>query len=171
MSHANEIEVFNYFLKPGYIYVASKPVLISSVLGSCVAVCIFDRQRKWGGVSHFLFPKAGRKRRPTPQYGNLAIQALARLLRKQGSLVENLEAQIFGGGKQSLEDSSNIGRRNVKIARKILKNYEIPLISEDIGGVKGRRILYHTATNEVIVMRTVKIRRGDWFPYHERPSV
>ncbi|MBW2622806.1 MAG: chemotaxis protein CheD, partial [Deltaproteobacteria bacterium] len=145
--------------------------LISTVLGSCVAVCIFDRLRKWGGMSHFLFPKAGRKGRPTPQYGNLAIPVLIRLLRKQGSQVENLEAQIFGGGKQSLEDSSSIGWRNVKIARKILKNYDVPLVSEDIGGVKGRRILYHTVTNEAIVMRTAKIRQGDWFPYHERLSV
>ena len=168
MPGSKELEVFNYHLKPGYIYVTPKPVLISTVLGSCVAVCIFDRQHKWGGMSHFLFPKVDRKGKPTPQYGNLAIPALIRMLRKQGSRIDNLEAQIFGGGSRSLDDSSGIGRYNAKIARKILKKREIPLVSEDIGGVKGRRILYHTVTNETLVMRTSKIRQGDWFPYHER---
>lgn len=170
MLGSKELEVFNYHLKPGYIYVTPKPVLISTVAGSCVAVCIFDQRQKWGGMSHFLFPKMDRKGKPTPQYGNLAIPALIRMLRKQGSRIDHLEAQIFRGGSRSPEDSNGIGPHNAKIARKILKKREIPFVSEDIGGVKGRRILYHTVTNEALVMRTSKIRWGGWFPYHERPG-
>jgi chemotaxis protein CheD len=143
MPGSKELELFNYHLRPGYIYVTPKPVLISTVVGSCVAVCIFDRRQKWGGMSHFLFPRADRKGKPAPQYGNLAIPALIRMLRKLGSRMDHLETQIFGGGSRSLEDSNGIGRDNTKIARKILKKREIPLVSEDIGGVKGRPQTIH----------------------------
>ncbi len=170
MPGASEIELYNYFLKPGYIYATPKPVVISTVVGSCVAVCIFDQKRKWGGMSHFLYPKPGRKNKPTPRYGNLSVQALIRMLINQGSNVNDLEAQIFGGGRRSLRESGNMGQHNIKMARKVLKKKKIPLMSEDIGGVKGRRIIYHTVTNEAIVMRTAKIRRGDWYPYTERPE-
>ena len=94
-------------------------------------------------MSHFLFPRADRKGKPASQYGNLAIPALIRMLRKLGSRMDHLETQIFGGGSRSLEDSNGIGRDNTKIARKILKKREIPLVSEDIGGVKGRPQTIH----------------------------
>jgi len=65
------------------------------------------------------------------------------MLRKLGSRIDHLEAQIFGGGSRSPEDSNGIGPHNAKIARKILKKREVPFVSEDIGGVKGRPQTIH----------------------------
>jgi len=56
----------------------------------------------------------------------------------------------------------------VTIARKILKKRGIPVVSEDVGGLKGRRLIFHTGTNETMVMKTHRIRRGDYFPYRQR---
>lgn len=169
MPESREIEVYKYFLKPGYIFTSPGPALISTVLGSCVAVTLFDKQNKCGGMNHFLFPNSGRRNKPTPQYGNVALAALIRMLLKQGSRIKDMEAQIFGGGKYSMRDKSDTGRKNVKMARKMISKKGIPIVSEDVGGFKGRRIVLHSATNEALVMRTDKIRRGDWSPYRLRP--
>ena len=168
MPGKRELEVYKYYLMPGYVIAASEPTLVSTVVGSCVAVCLHDRRRKCGGMNHFLFPKSRRGKRPTPQYGNLAIAALIRLLVDQGSRLEDLVAQIYGGGCRSFHDPSDTGRRNIKMARRILKKKGIPIISEDVGGLMGRRVIFHTVTNEAIVMKTNKIRRGDWHPYRYR---
>lgn len=168
MHNAHEVEVFKYHLQPGYIFTSSEPALVSAVVGTCVAVCIHDRRLKTGGMNHFLFPKTGWGQKNTPQYGNVALTALIRLMIRQGSRVEDMEAQIFGGGTRSLSDRTGLGRRNVKMARKFLKKRGIPVVSEDIGGIKGRRILFHTMSNEAIVMKTHRLRRGDYYPYRQR---
>ncbi len=168
MPGQNEIEAYKYHLQPGYIFVSLDPALISTVLGACVTVCLHDRRLKTGGMNHYFFPKTGRRAKTTPQYGNVAIPALIRMMVSQGSRVEDMEAQIFGGGMRALSDQSSMGRQNVKMARKILKKRGIPIVSEDVGGTKGRRVLFHTRTNEAIVMKTHRIRRGDYHPYRGR---
>ena len=164
----NEIEPYRYHLQPGYIFTSSEPALISTVVGTCVAVCVFDRRLGIGGMNHYLYPKAGRQAKTTPQYGNVAVPALIRMLVSQGGRVEDMEAQIIGGGARSMNDLTGLGNRNVKMARKILRKKGIPIVSEDVGGVKGRRVMYHTQTNETIIMKTHRLRRGDFHPYRAR---
>ena len=66
----------NYFLKPGYIVIANKPTVISTVLGSCVSVCLYDRKRSAGGMNHFQLPSIGKSEDATARYGNVATLAL-----------------------------------------------------------------------------------------------
>jgi chemotaxis protein CheD len=141
--------------------------MISAVLGTCVAVCLHDRRLKIGGMNHFLYPKSGFFGSSSNEYGDVAIPALIDKLRRMGSRPQDLEAQIFGGGTVVL-DRDATGDKNVKIARKILKKNGISVVSEDVGGYKGRRLIFHTGTNETLVMKTHRIRRGDYFPYRER---
>ncbi|MBF0530672.1 MAG: chemotaxis protein CheD [Deltaproteobacteria bacterium] len=169
MTTTTEIEVYRYHLQPGYIFSTVEPSLVTAIVGTCVAVCLHDRRLKTGGINHFLYPKAGWLNKTTPQFGDVAIPALIRMMLSQGSRIEDLEAQIIGGASKSWNDlSSDIGKKNVKIARKILKSKGIPIVSEDVGGLKGRRIVFHTMTNETIIMKTNKLRRGDFYPYRER---
>lgn len=168
MVKSRSVQVYRYQLQPGYIFTSPEPALLSTVVGTCVAVCLYDRRRKCGGMNHFLYPAAGRRARPTPRYGDAAVLGLIRMMLAQGSRVEDMEAQIFGGGQRCLSDPGGVGRRNVKMARRILKKKGIPIVSEDVGGVKGRRVLFHTVTNEVLVMKTSKVRWGDWHPYRFR---
>lgn len=170
MSTGYAVEVYKYHLQPGYIYTSTDATVVSAVVGSCVAVCLYDRRNQVGGMNHFLFPRTGRRDRTTAQFGNVAVPALIRMMIRQGSRIEDMEAQIYGGGHRPADHFPDVGRRNVKVARKILKRRGIPVVTEDVGGSKGRRIVYHTATNETIVMKTDKIRRGDWYPYRPRLS-
>jgi len=167
MPETHEMEVCRYHLQPGYILTTPDPTVITTVVGSCVAVCLFDRRHKTGGMNHFLYPKPGRRERTTPCFGSVALIALIRMMMAQGSRLQDMEAQIFGGGRRP-HDLADMGGRNVRLARNLLRKKGIPVVSEDVGGCLGRRVVFHTATNEAIVMKTRKIRQGDFYPYRYR---
>ncbi|RJR33560.1 MAG: hypothetical protein C4576_27980 [Desulfobacteraceae bacterium] len=155
----------NYFLKPGYILAPETPTIISTVLGSCVAVCLFDGVRKVGGMNHFPLPSTKNPKEATARYGNVATLALIAMMLEGGSKIKDLEAQIFGGAFKRETCPTNIGLENIKVARRILNRKRIPIKSEDVGGEKGRKIVYDTSTNEVAVIKVDRIRKGDWYPY------
>lgn len=155
----------NYFLEPGYIFLTTKDAVISTVLGSSVSVCIYDRKRKVGGMNHFQFPFAGERRKATARYGNVATITLIRMMVGDGSKIKYLEAQILGGAYNPDVSSINIGKENVMVARKMLAKGRINVVSEDVGGEKGRKIVFNTDTNDVAVIKVDKLREGDWYPY------
>jgi chemotaxis protein CheD len=155
----------SYFLKPGYILVPETPTIISTVLGSCVAVCLYDRNRKTGGMNHFPLPSTRKPEEATARFGNVATLTLVGMMLENGSRVQDLEAQIFGGAFHAGAGPTSIGKENVKVARMVLARKRIPIVSEDVGGEKGRKIVYDTGSNEVVVIRVDKIRQGDWYPY------
>lgn len=155
----------NYFLKPGYIYTPDSPVSISTVLGSCVSVCIFDRKRKQGGMNHFRFPLTRDREKATADYGNVATLAMVAMMLDSGSKTKDLVAQIVGGANNPEVSNQDIGRENVRIARKVLVGKKIRIISEDVGGTRGRKVVYNTANNELAVLKVDTIRKGDWVPY------
>jgi chemotaxis protein CheD len=139
-----------YFLRPGYIYVPAGPTLISAVLGSCVVVSLWDRKLEYGGMNHFLYPWINDPRRATARYGNIATKALFRLFAKTGSSPDNLEAQILGGATQAGNGQAreDIAEENIRIARQIMEQKGIPVVSQDVGGTKGRKVVYNSQTNE-----------------------
>jgi chemotaxis protein CheD len=155
----------DYFLDPGYIYVTLRPAQISAVLGSCVAVCIHDRKRNISGMNHFQYPQVTDPSEATARYGNVATLALIRMMAKEGSKLKHMEAQIFGGANNAKMCPKNIGRENVMAARKVLARERVALVSEDVGGEKGRKIVFDTFRNQVAVVRVDNIRKGDWYPY------
>lgn len=169
MRNNKALEVYRYHLEPGGVFACGEPAMVSAVLGTCVAVCLHDRRLKIGGMNHFLYPKTKVFGQPTHQYATVSIPSLIKKMQQQGCRLEDIEAQIFGGGELlGVFASGNIGEKNVKMARKILKKNGIRVVSEDVGGLKGRRLIFHTGTNEALVMKTHRIRRGDYYPYRQR---
>ncbi|MDL2226614.1 chemotaxis protein CheD [Deltaproteobacteria bacterium OttesenSCG-928-M10] len=164
-----DMEISCYHLEPGRLLICGVPTMISAVLGSSVAVCLYDRRLKIGGLSHFLYPRARPFGRGDRQYATVAIPAILAIFQNHGSLLEDLEAQIFGGGRPpGRAGYVDMGGKNIKMARRMLKKAGIPVISEDVGGIQGRRIIFHTRTNEVLVLKTRRVRSGDYYPYRQR---
>ena len=155
----------NYFLKPGFIYVSTKPTMISTVVGSCIVVCVFDRKQKIGGMNHFQFPVIRSPKEATARFGNVAVSTLINLMINKGSVSEHLEAQILGGAHHPEISDKNIGCENIKIAKKVLTKKKIRIVSEDVGVEKGRKIVFDTNTNEIAVVKVDKVRQEDWYPY------
>jgi chemotaxis protein CheD len=157
----------NYFLEPGFVVMPDSPTVISAVLGSGVSVCLYDRKRKVGGMNSFQFPLILEKGKTTTRFGNVAVWTLIHMMVEDGSKIKNLEAQIFGGAHNPELSSQNMGHENIRIARRILAREKIAVTSEDIGGSKGRKIVYSTHTNEVAVLKVGKLRNADWYPYED----
>jgi chemotaxis protein CheD len=144
----------HHFLHAGQIHVSSGGQPIVIILGSCVAVCIWDSVSGIGGATHYLLPVWDGKGTASSRYGALAIPALLQELLDAGANKYQLRARVYGGGClfESLRGSGagqeSLGDRNAAIALEFLAKEHIQVISTDIGGDHGQRIVFHTDTGE-----------------------
>jgi chemotaxis protein CheD len=141
------------FIHVGEINIGARPTEISTILGSCIAVCLYDSVQCIGGMNHYLVPLWNEHGLQTPKYGNISIPRLIESMLNVGCEIENMEAKIFGGGNVidvSSEDMM-VGRKNILIAKEILKEYHIPITASDVGGDKGRRIMMRSDTGKVFL--------------------
>ncbi len=157
----------SYFLKPGFIYLPARPTVVSTVLGSCVAVVLWDKKRRAGGINHFQLPTFKGAGRPTAKYGDASTAMLIRMMIQDGSKNKHLEAQIFGGACNRKVSSWDVGRENIRTARGVLAKHGIRVISEDVGGERGRKIIFDSVNNEVAVLKVERLRKADWHPYED----
>jgi len=98
-------------------------------------------------------------------FGNVAVNCLIRMFLEETDK-KNIEAQIFGGASlQQSTECREVATGNVRIARNVLERFKIKIISEDVGGDMGRKLIYNTFSNEAIVYRAKELRRSDWYPY------
>jgi chemotaxis protein CheD len=164
-SDSRDVLAEHYFLQPGYIIVPDRAISVSTVIGSGACICLYDRKQKTGGMNHFQYPYITEKGKTTPIYGNVSSITLLKMMLNQASKKKHLEAQIFGGAHNPKYSDRNIGAENVEIARKILLKWGITIISQDIGGEKGRKIVFNISTNEVAVLKVDSLRSEDWYPY------
>ncbi len=161
----NGLKIEEYFLRPGFIFLSRTPIIISSVLGSAVAVSLWDEKSCLGGLAHYLYPLSVRKQEATAQYGDAAILHLSRMFREEGSAKSDIKAQIFGGAATDESQCKRVAESNIATARRILGRLAIKIVSEDVGGDMGRKLVYNSNSNEAIVYKVKKLRGGDWYPY------
>ncbi|PVM85900.1 chemotaxis protein CheD [Caulobacter endophyticus] len=152
-SHDDELRATKVHVTQGESHVSTDPnVVMTTVLGSCIAACIRDPQAGVGGMNHFLLPDAGDGRSGSGgdavRYGAYAMELLINGLLKKGARRERLEAKIFGGGK--LFDSlSDVGASNAAFAERFLRDEGIPIVSSSVGGVSARRVEFWPVTGRV----------------------
>lgn len=161
-SGMDSLHGINYFLDPGYIYVSKRPASIRTVVGSCVSVCLWDQSLKFGGMNHFLHPVTRDPATATPRFGNVATTALVRMMEEAGAERANLVAQIFGGGWPQDAAGKNVGDANVLVAREILKRKGVRVLSEDVGGHMGRKVVFDTASGQSVIIKVHRLRSSDW---------
>lgn len=152
-----------YYLKPGYVMANRSATMIRAILGNCVAVAIFDSILHFGGMHQFVFPRTDVPKDRTPQYGNVGISVLMKMMVDLGSSRDNIVAQIFGGAQSRNWQDGKLGEKNVAFARSALAHLKVPVVSEDVGGFMGRKILYHTGTNETAVFKMDQLAEDAWF--------
>ncbi len=143
------------FLLPGEFAFYKEATNITTVLGSCVAVCLFDRKLKIGGMNHFLLDEGGANSR----YAEFAIKSLLKEAIRCRCEPKNLQAKIFGGGEvvTSFNANESIGQRNIKKAMDCLIQMRIPYSLVDTGGKSSRRITMNNTTGAVEVLTVEKV--------------
>ncbi|MBW2569810.1 MAG: chemotaxis protein CheD [Deltaproteobacteria bacterium] len=161
-----DIQLYEYYLKPGYIFLNTEPSMISTVIASCVAVSLWDCRKKYGGMAHYLYPFTSSEDKATSRYGNVAVSYLINMFLEEGTDKKNIKAQIFGGASlQQSTECMKVAKENINIARTVLERFKISIISEDVGGNLGRKLIYNAFSNEAIVYKVKKLRGNDWYPY------
>ena len=141
-----------YFLYPSSLFVSKDSYVVKTILGSCVAICIWDKHLKIGGMNHYMLPNWNGNDLASPKYGNIAIEKLINRLLTLGSKKEDLIAKVFGGGDMLEGKHGNtylIGERNIRVARILLEEKNIPVVASSTGGKRGRKILFFTDSGEV----------------------
>jgi chemotaxis protein CheD len=124
----------HYFLQPGYIFVPDQAVSISTVIGSGVSICVFDRKKQIGGMNHFQHPYMNTRGKTTALYGNVATMTLLKMMKARESSVRHIEAQIFGGAYHLEKSQRDIGHENIEMAQKILSKNKIAIAVIDKNG-------------------------------------
>jgi chemotaxis protein CheD len=140
-----------HFLYPAALFASKSPFLVNTILGSCVAVCLYDPILRMGGINHYMLPLWNGQGMASPKYGNIAIEKLMDKLIGFGSKKNHLVAKVFGGGEviETNITKFHIGERNIKIAFESLEDLRIPVKSSSVGGKHGRKIQFNTSTGEV----------------------
>lgn len=142
--------------------VSSPDKLVTIGLGSCVGIAIYDKSKAIGGLAHIMLPDSTQFNNINNplKFADLAIPILVDKMIKQGALKSNLKAKIAGGASMfNFSDKSmvmDIGNRNSESVKKTLAKLCIPLIGEDVGGNKGRTVIFDTS-NGTVQIKTVGV--------------
>jgi chemotaxis protein CheD len=139
---------------PGEYFVFNEDVLIMTTLGSCIAVCLWDRQAKVGGMNHFMLPDNGGGSSDSGRYGSYAMELLINEMLKLGASRMTLEAKVFGGGAViSGMNSINVGERNTTFVMEYLKTERIPVVSKDVLDIYPRKVCFLPHSGKAMVKR------------------
>jgi len=139
------------FLYPGQLVVTQDALEITTILGSCVSVCLFDSIRHIAGINHFLLPLSYPGKTDIEKYGDTSMEFMLNKMLKMGSNQKDIDAKVFGGGEILTYQNSNfnIGKKNIEVALDFISDQEIRVISKMIGGIEGRKIIFNTFTGTV----------------------
>jgi len=115
--------------------------VLTTILGSCVAVCMWDPVAGVGGMNHFLLPASSGQSGETIKYGAHAMELLINGLLRQGAGRGSLVCKLFGGASMG-NHSGRIGKSNIAFAKSFLEAEGIPVLAESIGGIEARRVRF-----------------------------
>ncbi len=141
-----------HYLYPGELLATAEARVISTVLGSCVAVCFWDATTRTGGLNHFLLPH-DTKESGALRFARPALEVLLSRMHALGCETRNLTARLVGGASQfeSAGDRISIGQQNVGVATRFLDDAGIPVVLRDVGGTRGRKLVFDVGSGSVWV--------------------
>jgi chemotaxis protein CheD len=138
---------------PGEYFVSSDDLMVMTVLGSCIAACIWDSRVRAGGMNHFMLPE-GDAAEGGGRYGSYAMELLINHLLKLGARRESMQAKVFGGAQVMAGFTSmNVGERNTKFVLDYLAMERIPVVSQDVLDIHPRKVCFFPASGKALVKR------------------
>ncbi len=156
---------------PGEYYVSSEDVVIMTVLGSCIAACLWDSRMRVGGMNHFMLPE-GDSLDVSGRYGSYAMELLINEMLKLGARRETMQAKIFGGGQvMSSFTTMNVGERNTQFVIDYLHTERIPIVSEDVLDIYPRKVCFFPVTGKAMVKRLAHAHPEELVAQEKRGNV
>jgi chemotaxis protein CheD len=147
-------------IHPGEFFASGDDMIISTVLGSCIAVAFYDAGRKIGGLNHFMLPAAIRSESflmtESGKYGMFAMELVINEMLKLGARREHIKAKVFGGGhvlRTSQNHEATIPQSNINFAFNYLETEGISVESSDVGGTAARKIFLFPQNFRILLKR------------------
>jgi chemotaxis protein CheD len=138
---------------PGEYYVSNEDLVVMTVLGSCIAACIWDGKARTGGMNHFMLPD-GDGGEGSGRYGSFAMELLINEMFKLGARRETMQAKIFGGAQVMAGFTTmNVGERNTQFVLDYLSTERIPVVSQDVLDIHPRKVCFFPVTGKALVKR------------------
>ncbi len=158
--HSSEV-----FLKPGEVIISRNPIMVSTILGSCVAITLYSPAKKLGAICHAVHPHSV-NREPSLQTVETAIRYIHCKMIEYGGK-EDMVIKLFGGarvlaGGNCHDDRKTIGELNVIEAEKTLAHLGLVLAKKDVGGCQGRKLLFSLKTGEIFLRRLQNSAHTFW---------
>lgn len=145
---------------PGEYFVSSDDVMIMTVLGSCIAACLWDARARAGGMNHFMLPD-GDSADGFGRYGQYAMELLINQLLKIGARRESMQAKVFGGAQVMAGFTSmNVGEKNTKFVLDYLTAERIPVVSQDVLDIHPRKVCFFPLSGKALVKRLAHAHPG-----------
>ena len=148
---------------PGELFVSADPMIVYTVLGSCVSACIRDPVSGVGGMNHFMLPAPKEHQSgdawggESTRYGSFAMESLINEILKRGGLRQRLEVKLFGGGK-IYEGNIDVGANNASWALEYLKHEGFRAVNTDLGDVYPRKLYYFIDTGRVLLKKLQRVK-------------
>ena len=139
-------------LLPADYAVSAEPLAIVTLLGSCVAACLYDPLLRVGGMNHFMLPD-GEADTGNARYGAHAMELLINALLKRGARRSRLLAKVFGGGNVLRGFQDPIGSRNARFVLDYMHAERIPVQASDLGDIHPRKVAFFVQTGRTLVRR------------------
>lgn len=145
-------------LLPSEYYVTAADTVMTTVLGSCVAACLVDREAGVAGMNHFMLPEddepGTRGHAESMRYGTYAMEVLIRELLRAGARRDRLKAKVFGGAAVLANMTTlNIGDRNADFVLRYLENERIAIAAQDLRGPHARRVCLLPHSGKAVVRK------------------
>ena len=139
------------YLHPGEVHAPIVATAVKTLLGSCISVCLWDPRSRLGGINHFLLPMGSANADRPGRFGNFALPLLYEALLQNGASATGLTAKVFGGAAMLAvpPSSHHIGAQNLQAALSWLGRAQIPVVASDVGGARGRKLVFHTDDGSV----------------------
>jgi chemotaxis protein CheD len=152
------------FLKPGEMVISEEPLVVTTLLGSCVAVTLFNPRLRLGAICHALLPTCRKDvhcnhNADSGKYVECAIRLMLERFKARGIAKNEIEAKLFGGSDMfDTQGGRNpgVGKQNSEMALAMLEQESVRLVTQDLGGKRGRKIIFHSDTGDVFLKRLRK---------------
>ncbi len=144
------------YVHAGQVFASPVGTDVTTILGSCVAICLWDAAIGVGGINHYMLSLDRSAASPSLRHGGFATEELLLALSRFGAVRSRLQAKVFGGAcilQSFRQGGSDLGQKNVDMARSLLQAEHIHIVGEDVGGPRGRKLIFSTDSGEALVKR------------------
>lgn len=160
MERRGTTELQNVIIKSGELVICPSAHKLIAIAGSNCVVTFWEPEKKIAALVNFSKPKVKAGQKHTAIYGNVALLTVLKHLECMEVDLKNVEAHLIGGGKKYFHVTT--AEENIAIAKSILQSKGVEIVSEDIGGNKGRKVLFDTRNGQVALLKVQRLRHSDW---------